>query len=336
MLMRLNKNIKIFINYFLAPLLLIWVSYSIYDQIQQQPRLGKSWRAIRNSFGSPLIWNLAAVFALMIVNWAIEAFKWKLSVRRVQPIGFFTAFKAVLSGNSVSVTTPNRVGEYLGRVLYMDEGNRLKAISLTIAGSMSQLLVTLVMGCAGLFIFRETLEANNVLPPIWMRAILLGSGLGAIALLVCYFRLPILIQWLEKLPWIRRFAWLLKELEYFNATLMLQLLSLSLLRFFVFIIQYYLLFRLYKVDVSLWEGFWTVSIAFLVMAIIPTIALITDLGLRGQVSMKLVSLFSSNYLGIGLTSVSIWFINLVIPALVGSLLIFSIKKIFKNTNDEMV
>jgi hypothetical protein len=148
--------------------------------------------------------------------------------------------------------------------------------------------------------------------------------------------LSLIIKWIERLPWVRKYAWLLKELENFNATLMLQLLSLSALRFFVFIIQYYLLFRLFKVDVSLWEGCWTVSVSFLVMAIIPTIALITDLGLRGQVSLKLVSLFSSNYLGIGLTSVSIWFINLIIPALAGSLLIFSIKKIFKNTNDESV
>ena len=334
--MRLNKNIKIFINYFLAPLLLVWVSYSIYDQIQQQPRLGKSWRAIRISFGSPMIWNLVVVFFLMLVNWAIEAIKWKISVRRIQKVSFLTAYKAVLSGTSFSVTTPNRVGEYLGRVLYMNEGNRLKAISLTIAGSMSQLLITLLMGLCGFIILRQSIESNDILPVIWIRAILLGAGAALFLLMICYFRLSWIIKWVEKLPWVKKYAWLLKELENFNATLMLQLLSLSALRFFVFIIQYYLLFRLFKVDVSLWEGCWAVSVSFLVMAIIPTIALITDLGLRGQVSLKLVSLFSSNYLGIGLTSVSIWFINLIIPALAGSLLIFSIKKIFKNTNDESV
>ena len=92
----------------------------------------------------------------MLVNWTIETFKWKLAVQKIQRVGFFTAFKAVLSGVSFSVTTPNRVGEYLGRVLYMDEGNRIKAISLTIAGSMSQLLVTLLMGFGGLDHFKIT------------------------------------------------------------------------------------------------------------------------------------------------------------------------------------
>ena len=53
-----------------------------------------------------------------------------------------------------------------------------------------------------------------------------------------------------------------------------------------------------------------------------------------KVSLKLIGLFSGNNLGIGLTSVSIWFINLIIPALAGSLLILGIKRIFKNNNDE--
>jgi hypothetical protein len=69
------------------------------------------------------------------------------------------------------------------------------------------------------------------------------------------------------------------------------------------------------------------------MAVIPTIALFTDLGLRGKVSLMLLGMFSENNLGIGLTAVSIWFINLIIPALAGSLLILSIKKIVENKND---
>jgi len=87
------------------------------------------------------------------------------------------------------------------------------------------------------------------------------------------------------------------------------------------------------VDVSLWHCWSAVSVSFLVMAVIPTIALFTDLGLRGKVSLKLMGLFSGNSLGISLTAVSIWFINLIIPALAGSLLILGIKRIFKKKNE---
>jgi uncharacterized membrane protein YbhN (UPF0104 family) len=312
----------------------VWVSYSIYHQVQRQPNLETSWQTIRESFGSPMIFNLVAVFLLMIVNWGIEAFKWKISIHSIQQVSYFTAFKAILSGTSFSVTTPNRVGEYLGRVLYMNEGNRLKAISLTIAGSISQLIITLFMGLLGFIILRKPIENSHILSDIWIQVIIYGVLFVLFLLTVFYLRLSWIIRWIDRLPGIRKYAWLLRGLEDFNATLLLQILSLSALRFLVFLIQYYLLFRLFNVDVSWWQGLWAVSVSFLVMAVIPTIALFTDLGLRGQVSLKLIGLFSGNNLGIGLTSVSIWFINLIIPALAGSLLILSIKRIFKNNNDE--
>jgi uncharacterized membrane protein YbhN (UPF0104 family) len=329
---RQNKNIRVFINYFLGPVLFIWLSYSIYHQLQQQPDLGKSWQHIRESFNSGMIWNLAAVLVLMLANWIIETFKWKLAVQKIQEVGFLTAFKAVLSGVSFSVTTPNRVGEYLGRVLYMNEGNRLKAISLTITGSVSQLIVTLLMGLSGLIILRSPIEASRMISSFWIDILIWGVGAGVLILTLFYFRLSVLVRWIDRLPGSKKYAWLIETLEDFNATLLLRLLSLSALRFVVFIIQYYLLFQLFDVHVSLWQSWWAVSVSFLIMAVIPTIALFTDLGLRGKVSLMLLGMFSGNNLGIGLTAVSIWFINLIIPALAGSLLILSIKKMVEDKN----
>ncbi|MEO8406731.1 MAG: lysylphosphatidylglycerol synthase domain-containing protein [Chitinophagaceae bacterium] len=327
-----KKYIRIFINYFLGPLLFCWVSYSIYNQLRKQPDLGLYWQNIRHSFGSVMIWNLFATFVLMFVNWSIETVKWKLCIRKIQDIGFVTAFKAVLSGVSFSVITPNRVGEYLGRVLYMNDGNRLKAISLTITGSMSQLIVTLTMGLCGLIILEPAIIAKGLISAFWIHVIIYGTIGVLVVLTLFYFRLSWVIRWFDRLPFSRKYAWLLETLEDFNATLLLQLLSLSALRFLVFIIQYYLLFRLFDVTISWGQTLWVVSVSFLVMAVIPTIALFTDLGLRGKVSLKLLSLFSANQLGIGLTFVSIWLINLIIPALTGSLLILSIKKYFINKN----
>ena len=329
---RQNKNIRAFINYFLGPLLFIWLSYSIYHQVQQQPGLEKSWLHIRGSFSSDKIWNLVMVVLLMLINWSVETIKWKLAVQKIQKVDFFTAFKAVLSGVSFSVTTPNRVGEYLGRVLYMNEGNRLKAISLTIAGSISQLIVTLMMGLGGLLILRAPVEINQLISSFWLDILVWGVATGVFILTLFYFRLSWLVSWIDRLPGSKKWAWLIETLEKFNATLLLQLLSLSALRFVVFIIQYYLLFQLFDVNVSLWQTWWTVSVSFLILAVIPTIALFTDLGLRGKVSLMLVGIFSGNNLGIGLTAVSIWFINLIIPALAGSLLILSTRRILKNKN----
>lgn len=330
---RHKKNIALFIRWVLGPVLFCWLSWSIFQQLRHQPGLEQSWQHIRSA-GSGLVVNFIVVLLLMLFNWGIEALKWQIAVRKVQRVGYITAYKAVLSGVSFSVTTPNRVGEYLGRVLYMEEGNRMRAISLTVTGSISQLIITLLMGALGIVFLRTSLEEGKVLTGFWLDIIFYGT-LGALLLLTLfYFRLSWLVRSISRLRGFRRFAWLVEALEQFNATLLLQLLSLSALRFAVFIVQYYLLFLIFDVSLSWWQCWWSVSLSFLVMAVIPTIALFTDLGLRGTVSLKLIGLFSVNHLGIGLTSVSIWFINLIIPALAGSLLILGIRKIFRFKNEK--
>jgi hypothetical protein len=59
------------------------------------------------------------------------------------------------------------------------------------------------------------------------------------------------------------------------------------------------------------------------MAIIPTIAAITDLGFRGKVSLDILQLFNNNILGILGSSLAIWMINLVLPAVGGGLLLMN-------------
>lgn len=248
--MKLSRNSKIFINYFLGPLLFAWLSWSIYRQIKKQPDLETAWEGIRQSFHSPLVWNIVAVVLLMIVNWSIEAIKWKIAVRPIQQVSFLKAFRAVLSGVSFSVSMPNRVGEYLGRVLYMDEGNRLKTISITIVASISQLIITLLMGCIGLLFLQPAIQEKQLVTSIWFQVILYGMIAATFVLTLFYFRLSWIIKVVDRFPGSRRFAYLVKALEDFNATLLLRLLSLSALRFLVFLLQYYLLFRLFDVDVS--------------------------------------------------------------------------------------
>ncbi len=332
--MKLSKNSKIFINYFLGPLLFLWLSWSIYRQIQRQPDIENAWMRIKASFSSPAVWNLVAVLMLMIVNWGIEAIKWKISVRSVQRISCLKAFRAVLSGVSFSVSTPNRIGEYLGRILYMNEGNRLKTISITIVGSISQLIITLLMGFIGLLILQNNIAATQIVSSIWMKVLIYGVLAVLVVVILFYFRLSWLIKWIDRMPGSKKFVYLVSALNDFDTALLLRLLFLSAFRFLVFIIQYYLLFQLFDVTVAWPQALWSVSVSFLVMAVIPTIAL-AELGLRGEISLKLIGLFSTNHLGILMTTMTIWLINLILPAIAGSLLILGIRKIFRNNKDNI-
>ena len=324
--MKLNKNIKIFLNYVLGPLLFIWLSYSVFKQIKNQPNLDGSWLNIKASFTDTRVLNFILVFVLMFVNWSLEALKWKISVQGVQPVSFFRSLKAIFSGVSFSVTTPNRTGEYLGRVLYMDDGNRLRVISLTILGSISQLLVTIFFGLMGLLILRPDITNMNLSG--WMEWVkdlgIIGASIAFVVLTVFYFRIGWLVKWIDKIPAIKKYIWLINELEKTDTTLLMRLLSISMLRYFVFATQYFLLFRFFGVEVNWWQGFWATAIVFFVMAITPTIELF-EVVKKMYVTKEIFAIFTVNTLAIGFVTTTIWCINLVIPAAIGSLLILGIK-----------
>jgi hypothetical protein len=327
--MQLSKNIKIFINYFLGPLLFAWLSFSIYRQITRQPQLEESWLRIRLSFQSNKIFYLIGTLVLMFINWGLEAWKWKISVRKVYPISFLTAFKAVLSGVSFSVTMPNRVGEYFGRILYLPEGNRLRTISATLVGSFAQLLVTISLGTIGLVVLKKPLLGHFSGIRIWYQFIVYGLvALGFIMGLI-YFNVAGTVNLFRR--WIKseRYVYLVEALQAFHFSLLIELLFFSMLRYLVFTIQYIFIFYLFEVNVSVDTIAMVTSVVFLAMAIIPSIALV-EVWLRGEISISLMGLFSSNTLGIGFTSVTMWFINLILPAIVGSLLILSLRVFKKN------
>ncbi len=327
-LLRLNKNIKIILNYIVGPLVFCLLLFSIYRQIQQQPGWHQSIQELLHSLDNQAAWTLGGVVALMLLNWGLEARKWQLIIRRIQPLSWYKSFKATLTGTTLAFFTPNRMGEYVGRVLYIEEGRRLQAVSLTIVGSMAQLIVTLVFGAAGLFLLKNQLTdrmQGTAFGMLFLDAVLYITLLGALLLTIFYFRLSWLVRWIEKIPRIEKVTESIKVLDDFQPALLFQVLGLSVLRYGVFILQYYLLFRVFRVGLNEWQVFWSVSVVFLVMAIVPTIALFTELGVRWKTSLEIVQLFSTNYVGILATSLAVWLINLVIPALLGSLLILNIR-----------
>lgn len=303
------------------------LAYSIYRQLQRQPGWKNSFQEIFTSFDANSVAVFIFVFALMWVNWGIEARKWQLAIRQVQPIPFWNAFKAVFTGTTIAFFTPNRIGEYLGRILYINEGNRIKAISLTIVCSIAQLLVTLSAGLTALFVLRsriastwDTGAANS-----WINISLFIIATMVTIVGLLYFRLRWITKLVRRSERINKYVAYIQVLDSFNATILLRILSLCLLRYGVFVLQYYLFFQLFKVELNWWQTFWSISLVFLVLAIVPSIALLTEMGIRWKASIELVALFSTNITGILATSLAIWIINLVIPALIGSLLILGIK-----------
>lgn len=325
-LMKLSQNIKIFLRYFLGPLLFLWLSYSIYHAIKAQPNLLNSWQVIKDAWKGPEAWKLFLALGLVFVNWSIEAIKWKLVVKHLQELKFVTALKAILSGVSFSVSTPNRVGEYAGRVLYLNDGNRLKAVSLTIVSSISQLLITLVAGFFGAIQLRSIISTEYSIIPNQFLIVLAILFTAILLATIFYFKISWFTKLVTRLFDKGRFLFLIDAVSELKPSTLIKLLLLSAIRFLVFITQYGLLFSLFGVSVSAYNLMSSLSVYFLIMTVVPTIA-ITELGIRGGLSIWLIGLFSANKAGIVFATICIWFINLIIPAIIGTLLMLGNKKI---------
>jgi hypothetical protein len=329
----LNKNIKIIGNYVLGPLVFFVLAWFIRQQIVHQVDWRTSLDQIVLAIHGPGQWRLWVVLGLMPVNWGIEARKWQLSMRPDGGIAFKDAFRAIFTGATLASFTPNRMGEYLGRILYVKEGRRAAAISLTMICSMAQLLVTLVAGTVGLVYLFPLLRRRSTAgyPRLeWgLPLTLTVLGVMLIGLGFLYFGFPGLVRKLARVPWIRRLGAFIKVLENFDRDILMRILFLSFVRYIVFIIQYSLVFPVFNVSLGFGQVCGGMSVVFLIMAIVPTFTFLTELGLRWGASIQVLELFSTNSIGIFATSFAIWLINLIIPALIGSLLIVSIK-LFKS------
>ncbi|MCW3088755.1 MAG: Lysylphosphatidylglycerol synthase region [Sediminibacterium sp.] len=328
----LDKKLKIFLNYFVGPVLFVWLSYSIYQQIQRQADVHQSWQLIRSAFTGPQLWKIFLVAGLMILNWGIEAHKWQVLVSKVQRVSFGRAYRAILSGQALAFNTPNRAGESAGRAVYLEEGNRLRGIVLSVVGSMSQIIVTFVLGLLSLVYLRFYILVDAPqqlgLSTFWLDVMICAISAGLILFIVLYFNLSWATRLLERIPIINRHKFFVQKLEDFHSAELTKILFLSFCRYVVFVVQYVLLLQVFEVQVSFLDAATMVGVMFLVLAIVPTIAL-AELGFRGKVSLQLFGLFSTNTIGIVATAAGIWIINLIIPAIAGSLFILGIR-LFRN------
>jgi MFS family permease len=270
----------------------------------------------------------ALVLVLMTLNWGLEARKWQLLASKVQPISYWSAYRAILSGQAFALNTINRSGDFLGRILYLEEGNRLRAVGLSLIGSMSQILVTFGIGFISLTVLRFTLLDNQAILPglsvFWLDALLIGLVPGILLFGVLYFNVALFIKWMERIPFIRKYQFFIEKMETMHYKDLTRILLLSLLRYVVFVVQYVVLLKVFGVEASWQILVCLVSVLFMLMAMIPTIAL-AELGIRGKLSLELFGLVTTQQLSILAASAGIWIVNLIIPAILGTVFLLGLR-----------
>lgn len=314
-----NKSIKNLIKAFIGMILFLWMSYSIYHQLQRQNDLQETLKSIYTEWGSTKILLSVLVLSLMPINWLVEAMKWRTLLQNTEKLKLADAFKSVLTGVAVSVVTPNRIGEYMGRILYLKNVNKLKGITVTIIGSFAQLIVTGFFGLLGLVYYIINIKYTS-----WLSVLLISSILLCAILGYFYFHLSVLLDWVDKFSFLRKLKIYIEVIKRYDAKTLWQILWFSVLRYFIYTCQLLLLFYITEVDVMWLSLVFVIWLIYWAMAIVPTIA-IAEIGIRGETALYFLLPLSDNRLGIISSSVLLWVINLIIPALLGCIFVYQIK-----------
>jgi len=252
---------------------------------------------------------LTLLLFLMFLNWLIEAAKWKIVLQSLQNISIYTSYKSVLAGVAFGIVTPNRIGELVGRILFIDEEKKISASLLNIICSLLQLLVTLIFGASAILFFKEK----------WLSQIPLLSLFSiAVLILILIFCLFFLIQ---KNPFLQQnIKEYLLPFKQININKIATIFGLSIFRYLVFTIQYILILRLFGIELGIANTIVCVALNFFLITIIPSYAL-AEIGIRGTVAVSIFSVYGIATLPVVSASLFIWIINLAIPALAGTIIL---------------
>ncbi len=251
----------------------------------------------------------------MVLNWTIESIKWKLLIDKLHPISWLEAIEGILFGVTFSLFTPSRIGEFGGRVFALNT-DRKEAIVSTILGSLAQIVVNLSLGALGLLLyifFFETIDSYFIF------AFLFIYILMVLAIHFCFYNLDVVSTKFSNFPILKKVNKYLHIIDLYSNKDFLRLEILSIIRYGIYCLQFVLLLKFFGFQLSFFTAMILVAAIFFVQTINPLNIALIDFGFRGNVAAYFLASFTNNPIAIIATTITLWFINLIIPALIGGI-----------------
>ena len=289
-------------NKLIGFILFVICAIAIYNKVLQNENL--------NQYGADLKVQLAKIHwsawllmaCLLILNYTIEAIKWKSVIASTNTFNTIQALRAVLVGQAFSFFTPARSGDYVGRTLFLAPGTKLKGITQMAWASYAQIIMTICFGCFALFFNLPFLP--------WLKWV---APFGAIIALFLFFYNQPLKGWFSKI-----------NLLQIDPALKWKLLGLALTRYTIYLLQYNWAAEMLSIPV----GWMDLSIAIMALlfflSMIPAISL-TDLVIRGQLFLLLMAPFYQNDIMLIALTTLIWIVNFLIPSILGAVLLLGFR-----------
>ena len=264
---------------------------------------------------------VALALALAPLNIGLEAYRWGRLVRHVAPsVRYRDALRAVVGGYPLGLLTPGRIGDYVGRAVYLRDVSPGVSAALTFAERMATLAACLVFGLVALVPF---LASHAPASPLWPAVVGVGV-LGTSSLLVALlFPSVTRAVFAAVLPF-ERIRSALRAFDTIPREEALTLLLLSILRYGVFTTQFVVLVQAFAPGAAWGASFIAIALVFFAKSAVPQVTL-GDLGIREGAAVFFLGAYGVSSAAAFDASLSIFAINLLLPALAGVPLVLRLR-----------
>ena len=272
--------------------------------------------------GSAVILAFAAGL-FMALNWSMEVVKWKYLVSSQFELTWKRAAKGVLSGITFGLFTPNRVGEFFGRVLTLGDGQRIKGALLSMVNGIAQTVATLTFGVMGivLFLFQFGPESLGWIPTIILQATVL---LTLCLALILYYRIDLFSELLLRNPRLKKFSEQVQVFASLPNPLLSKIYLLSIVRFATFIVQYLIVFRALMPAQGMLEVLSASILTLFSITLLPFVP-VPDLLLRESFALGYFELYQFDPVGVSIVVFVVWGINVALPSVIGAITLFTFR-----------
>lgn len=311
----------------LKTIILVLAFYFIYHQyINKGNSLNNFEHLIANIGQRQVTITLSAVVLMMFANWTLEALKWRYLTRTLANITLWQAIEGVFCGLTWAVITPNRFGEYGGRVMYLPPRRRIHGVFAMAVGAFGQNVITNVLGSSAFVWFIYSFLSLNY----WLSlGILLGTVIFVSLFMVLYFNIKWLVWLLDKIPFLKKHHRFFEVMGRYKTHELITVMLFCLARFSIFSMQYYLVIHLLIPALPLYEILLMVFIVFFIQSALPSLDVL-DIAVRTYAATTIFAYVTNQQVAVVAAFTSIWLINLIIPAILG--MVFTLKLKFFDNN----
>ena len=321
MAIKSNKNVfwwNLILKTTFAGILLFF----LYRQLFVKSDLSQSWEHFQSNLKSGQTFLLLICIALMPINWALESRKWQILVLPFEKISFFRSFKAILSGISIALLTPNRIGEYGGRMVMVKAKNNWKAVISTLISSYAQNIWNIGLGfLAAILLLHSKGQMDSYLFYAGLMVTILFLGL----IIFLYINIDLvnnILKRFKRYKIVEKSLFHLKLLKDYKTAELLSVLGLALLRYTTYFLQYFLILRFFGLEIGMANAFIGIATIFLVQTSLPLPPVLGFLA-RGEIALLIWDAYQFNEISILASSYILWLLNLIIPSLLGAIIILS-------------